>query len=170
MPNPFYANKWFYFKQFSCALVHSLMSKAFLFQATYFSIRTQFSSISPIDRTLSGVIRVYLGVMVIKGYSCIAGASPADCWMSYPGHSLGKSTEMQPTGPPSSVVIFTVVRKEILVWSLCFDIAKHRRYQRKNIFCVSTEENWHIMIFGKRYEWWPLMEFLTMRVIFCLEI
>ena len=80
MPNPFYTNKS-YFKQFSLAWVHSL-SKTFLFQAIQFSERvqiktilfsisigfvytqlnvkivlfqiTQFSSIRPIDRILSG--------------------------------------------------------------------------------------------------------------------
>ena len=33
MPNPFYTNKLFYFKQFSLAWVHSLIVKTFLFQA-----------------------------------------------------------------------------------------------------------------------------------------
>ena len=42
------------FKQFSLALAHSLNVKTILFQAIQFSISTQFSSIWPIDRTLSG--------------------------------------------------------------------------------------------------------------------
>ena len=37
MPNPFYTDSPFYFKQFSLAWVHSFIVKTFLFQATWFS-------------------------------------------------------------------------------------------------------------------------------------
>ena len=37
MPNLFYTNKQFHFKQFSSAWVHSLIVKTFLFQAIQFS-------------------------------------------------------------------------------------------------------------------------------------
>ena len=37
MPNLFYADSQFYFKQFSLAWVHSLIVKTFLFQAIQFS-------------------------------------------------------------------------------------------------------------------------------------
>ena len=37
MPNPFYTNDQFYFKQFSLAWVHISIVKTFLFQAIYFS-------------------------------------------------------------------------------------------------------------------------------------
>ena len=47
-------SKQFYFKQFSLVLVCSLNVKTVLFQAIQFSISTQFSSIQPIERTLSG--------------------------------------------------------------------------------------------------------------------
>ena len=47
-------SKQFYFKQFSLTQCHSLNIKAILFQALQFSISTQFISIWPIDRTLSG--------------------------------------------------------------------------------------------------------------------
>ena len=53
-------SKQFHFKQFSLALVRSLNEvcslnvKTDLFQAIQFSISTQFSSIWPIDRALSG--------------------------------------------------------------------------------------------------------------------
>ena len=46
----------FYFKQFSLEWVQSLNIKTVLFQAIQFSISRQFSSIWPIDRTLSGDI------------------------------------------------------------------------------------------------------------------
>ena len=36
MPNPFYINNQFYFKQFSLAWVHILNAKTFLFQAIQF--------------------------------------------------------------------------------------------------------------------------------------
>ena len=46
--------KQFYFKQFGLALVRSLNVKTVLLQTIQFSLSTQFSSIWPIDRTLSG--------------------------------------------------------------------------------------------------------------------
>ena len=55
------------------------------------------SSIWPIDRTLSGATTLGLsgpgsdgneGVLCIPQSSRITGASPSDCLMSYPGHSL----------------------------------------------------------------------------------
>ena len=74
--------------------------KTVLFQTIQFSISTQFSSILPIDRTLSGattpsqsrpVSDVNKGVLHIPQSSSITGASPSDCLVSYLGHSLGKS-------------------------------------------------------------------------------
>ena len=47
-------SKQFYFKQFSLALVRSLNIKTAQFQVIQFIISTQFSSIWPIDGTLSG--------------------------------------------------------------------------------------------------------------------
>ena len=68
---------------------------------------TQFSSIRPIDRTLSGATTMgqsgpgrdgNKGVLHIPQNSSITGASQSDCLVSYPGHSLGESypsAEMQ---------------------------------------------------------------------------
>ena len=42
IPNPFYANSQFYFKQFSLAEVHCLIVKIVLIQLNQFSIRTDF--------------------------------------------------------------------------------------------------------------------------------
>ena len=47
-------SKQFYFKQFSLAQVHRLKAKTVLFQAIVFNISIRFSSIWPIDKTLSG--------------------------------------------------------------------------------------------------------------------
>ena len=58
--------------QFSISTVS--ISKTVLFQAVQFSINTQFSSIWPIDRTLSGATRVYLRVMAMKRYSAFPKA------------------------------------------------------------------------------------------------
>ena len=72
------------------------MSKQF--QTIQFSIRTQFSSIWPIDRTLSGPTTlgksgprndVNEGVLRIPQSSTITGASLSVCLMSYREHSLG---------------------------------------------------------------------------------
>ena len=74
--------------------------KTVLFQTIQFSISTQFSSIWPIDRTLS--IATTLGqselgsdgnegVLRIPQSSCITGTSQTDCLVSYIGHSFGGS-------------------------------------------------------------------------------
>ena len=82
MPNPFYTNKQFYFKQFSLAC-------------------SQFSSIWPIDRTLSGTTTPGQSEPVSDGNevalripqsSSIAGTSSSDCLVSYPGQSLGRGS------------------------------------------------------------------------------
>ena len=57
------------------------------------------SFIWPIDRTLSGATTLGQNGFVSKGnegalhifqYSSITAASPSDCLMSYPGHTLGR--------------------------------------------------------------------------------
>ena len=58
----------------------------------------QFSSIQPIDRALSGATTPGKSgpgsngseeILCIHQSSSITGISPSDCFMSYPGHSLG---------------------------------------------------------------------------------
>ena len=67
--------------------------------AVQFSISMQFSSIWPIDRTLSGVTLPDQcgpgsddneGVLCIPQSSSITGTSPWDCLVSYPGHPLAE--------------------------------------------------------------------------------
>ena len=76
------------------------MSKTILFWAIQFSMSKQFSSIQSIDKTLSGACTPgqsgpgsdgNKGVLCIPRSSHITVASPLDCLMSYPGHSLRKS-------------------------------------------------------------------------------
>ena len=50
----FSIQKHFHFKQFTLAYVHSVNVEIVLFHAIQLSIHIQFSSIRPIDRTLSG--------------------------------------------------------------------------------------------------------------------
>ena len=81
--------------------------KTVLFQTIQFSINTQFSSVWPIDSTLSGTSTLGLrrpgsdvskGVLCIPQSSKITGLSQSDCLVSYLGHSLGESylsAEMQ---------------------------------------------------------------------------
>ena len=94
-------------------LVGYLMSNPFLyietvlFQAIQFSVSTQFSSIWPMGRTLSGATipdqsgpgsNDNEGVLHIPQSSSISGASPSNCLVSYPGHLLEEfhsSAEMQ---------------------------------------------------------------------------
>ena len=74
--------------------------RTYKFQTIQFSISTQFSSIWPIDRTLSGATIPgqsgprsdgNKGVLCIPQSSSITETSPSYCLMSYPGHSLEES-------------------------------------------------------------------------------
>ena len=71
-------------------------SQTVLFQTIQFSISTQFSSIWPIDRTLSGSTTLGQigpgsdgneGVLCIHQSSSITGMTPSDCLVSYPEDS-----------------------------------------------------------------------------------
>ena len=73
------------------------MSKTVLFLAIQFSISKHFSSIWPIDQTLSGATTLAQSgpgsdgneeVLHIPQSSSITEASPSDCLVSYSGHSL----------------------------------------------------------------------------------
>ena len=75
------------------------MSKTILFQAIQFSISTQFSSILPIDRNLTGATtpgqsgpgsKGNEGILRIPQCSSITRTSPADCLLWCPEHSLGR--------------------------------------------------------------------------------
>ena len=87
-----------------------LNDQTVLFQAIQFSISHSFKcqmSIWPKDRTLSGATTLGQsgaksdgneGGVSIPQNSCITGASPSDCLVSYPGYSFGESyfsAEMQ---------------------------------------------------------------------------
>ena len=114
MPNSSYKQ---FFQKSSLALVHSLNVQTVLFQTMQFSISTQFqcqktvpfqtikfsistlfSSIWPIERTLSGATTLgqsgpgsdgNVGVLRFLQNSSISRAPPSDCLVSCPGGSLG---------------------------------------------------------------------------------
>ena len=74
--------------------------KIVLFQKIQFSKSTQLISIWAIDKTLSGATTPdqigpgsdgNKGVLLIHQSSRITEASPSDCFVSYPGHSLEES-------------------------------------------------------------------------------
>ena len=76
------------------------ISKIVLFQAIQFSICIHFSSIVPIDRTLSGATtpaqsvpgsEVNEGVLCIPQSSKITGTAPLDCLVSYQETCCGES-------------------------------------------------------------------------------
>ena len=84
----------------SIVFVHiQLNVKTVLFQLIQFNISTQFSSIRPIDRTLSGAATTpgqsepgsdgNKGVLHIPQSSSITEALPSDCLVSYSEHSWG---------------------------------------------------------------------------------
>ena len=73
--------------------------KTVLFQTIQISVSTQFSSIWPINRTLSGVTTPgqsgpesdgNKGVLCVPQNSSITGALPSDCLVLYPGHYIKK--------------------------------------------------------------------------------
>ena len=85
------------FQTIQFSVITISMSKTVIFQTIQFCISTQFSSIWPIDMTLSGSITLghselgsngIEGVFRISQSSSITGTSPPDCLVSYPGHSL----------------------------------------------------------------------------------
>ena len=87
---------WFVLQHINTLLV---ISRRIKFQTIQFSISTQFTSIWPIVRTLSGA--TILGqsgpgsnaneeVPHIPQSSSITGTSPSDCLVSWPGHFLGE--------------------------------------------------------------------------------
>ena len=72
--------------------------KTVLFQVFQSRINTQFSSIRPTDRSLSGATTSSQSgpgsddneaLVCIPESSSITGTSPSDCLMTYPGYSLG---------------------------------------------------------------------------------
>ena len=78
-------------------LFTQLNVKTVLFRTIQFSINTQFSSIWPMDRTLSGATTPGQSgpgsndnerVLHILQSSSITEVSPSNCFVSYPGHSL----------------------------------------------------------------------------------
>ena len=93
----FSLQKQLQFKQFRFAKVRSLYIKTVLFQAIQFSISSEFSSIWPVDRMLSGTTTPGQritgsdgneGLDPIPRRPCITETSPWDCLASYLGHSL----------------------------------------------------------------------------------
>ena len=71
-----------------------------IFQTVQFSISAEFSSIWPIDRTLSGITTTghsgpgsdgNKGILCVPQSSSITGASPSNCLVPYLGHSFGES-------------------------------------------------------------------------------
>ena len=103
------------------------MSKTVLFQKIQLSITLLFSSIWPIDRTLSGATTLGPSgpgrngnkeVLRIPQSSSITGASPSDCLVSYFGHSLGCLTPLQRSSrcilqpQPTELTLFCLVKRE----------------------------------------------------------
>ena len=87
----FSIQKQFYFKQLSLAQIRSFDIQTVLFQVIQFCNSTQFSSIWPIDKTLSDATgpgqsgpgsKGNEGVLHIPLSSGITGTSPSDCLVS----------------------------------------------------------------------------------------
>ena len=96
--------------QFSVSTVS--MSKTVPFQTIQFSLSPQFSSIWPIDRTVSGATTPGQngpgsdgneGQLRIHQSSSITGTIPSDCLVSYLGHSFAEAGEAYPSAENQSV-------------------------------------------------------------------
>ena len=118
------------FRQFSLVRIvfvyKQLNVKTVLFQTIQLSISTQFSSIWPIDKALSGATtpgRSGLGsdvneqVLRIPQSSTITRTSPSNCLVLYPGHLLGGVLGLTP--PQKSSVFYSpswLDKKSMLSW------------------------------------------------------
>ena len=100
MPNPFLCKWTVLFQTIQFCISTVSMSKIGQFQTIQFSISMHFSSIWPIDKTLSGTTtRGHSGpksdgnegVLHIPQRSSITGTSLSDCLVLYSGHSLAGS-------------------------------------------------------------------------------
>ena len=120
------------------------MQKTVQFQAVQFSI-TEFSTVWPIYRTLSGATTPGLcgfksdgnkGVLRILQSSSITGASPSDCLVSYPRHSL---VESYPSAEMQSV------------YSAAAADRVKARYRKKSIFNTFSNRS-QIFKLVKNYE------------------
>ena len=139
----------------SIVFVHTeLHVKTFQFKKNQFSIRTQFSSIWPIDKTLSGVTNPGQsgprsdgsdGVLRIPQSSSLTGASPSEILVSYPGHSLRGLTPLQRcsrcilqlplTEQYSELnVLFQIIQFSISIQFICQTVL----FQAIQ-FCISTQ-------------------------------
>ena len=99
--------------------------KTVLFQTFQLSIRTQFSSICPIDRTLSGSTNRGHSGPVSDGNKCvlhipqstsITEASPSDRLVSYPGHAFGEALPFC----RDAVRVFCSPSRALAVWIQSF--------------------------------------------------
>ena len=109
---------------------HPVKCKNSLFQTTHFSVSTQFSSIWPIDKTLSGALTTGQsgpgsndneGILCIPLSSSITEVLPSDYLVSYTGHSL---IESYPSSEAMSVNFTTPADREkwfqvllLILWS-----------------------------------------------------
>ena len=135
------------------------MSKTVLSQAIQFSISTQFSSIWPIDRTLSGSTHSgpewtwerWKRVSHIPQSSSITGASLSDCLMSYPIHLLGES---YPSAEKQ-----TVYSTALANWAKSTPQPAFKAFlENKVIYCAIS--NWMIILWCQRSGGKPFLKII----------
>ena len=129
-----------------------------LFQTIQFSISTQFSSIWPIDKTLSGAFTAAQSwpgsnvnelVLRISQNTSITGTSPSDCLVSYPGHSLGEtyaSAEVQsvysttsPTSRLGNICLHTVEWFQVFLFNTIYSIHHYSLICLILFFCLVSK-------------------------------
>ena len=115
------------------------LSKAFLFQAIQFSISSQFTSIWPINRTLSGATTTgqsgpgsdgYEGVLRILQSSSITGAVPSYCLVLYQdySHLLYEKTYLKSRDEMNDFIYKTwFYLQNVVCWSI-----REKNPKRKN--------------------------------------
>ena len=145
------------------------MTKTDQFQVIQFCISMQYSSIWPIDRTLSGAITLSQsgpgsngneGVLCIHQSSSNIGTSPSDCLVSYAGHSLRSLTllqrcsqcilQYQPTDPGNSRVnrmkdMIAEYQKQKFLWAGHIAMFTDSRWIHTVLECYPRDQKWPLV-------------------------
>ena len=145
-------SKQFYFKQLDLAYVHSFNVKTVPFQIIQFSTCIQFSSIWPIDRTLSGATTLgqsrpgsdgKKGILRIPQRSSINEPLPSNCFVSYQGTSWGVLSLWNPgkgVAPSSTHRCSSYWKGNLLV---AMDYVRHISLQRCSL-CILQPRIWSV--------------------------
>ena len=170
MNTQFQCQKQFYFKQISLSKVQRVLfqtvqlriistqfqckKKLFFFKQFSLAFSTQFSSIWPIDRTLSGATSPGQsepgsdgneGVLRIPQSSRITRISPSDFLVSYPGHSLGVGGSYSSAKPTEQINKCILVYRWICIYILLNKVLHWKSSWLYWCFWLGTNDGFYII-------------------------